>query len=110
MGTITTPAEMLEKLLKEKNLSKEKLAEKSNLSISTVKRMFSTKNRPSRNTIIAVSFALELSVYRKNELMNAYYPEEKVYDQLLKEKLNIHEADEKLLEKGLVILGKYPKT
>jgi len=35
MGTIKTPAEMLEKLLKENKMSREKLAEKSNLSVST---------------------------------------------------------------------------
>ena len=101
---------MLEKLLKKNNnMSQEKLAEKSNLSVSTIKRMFSDPSHTSRNSVIAVSFALSLSVYQKNKLLNAFFPEEKVYDQLLKEKLDIHEANERLTKKGLTLLGHDPE-
>ena len=110
MGTIKTPAEMLEKLLKENKMSREKLAEKSNLSVSTFNRMFSDPSHTSRNSVIAVSFAFGLSVYKKNKLLNAFFPEEKVYDQLLKEKLDIYEANDRLAKKRLTLLGHTPKN
>ncbi|WP_337934268.1 hypothetical protein, partial [Enterocloster sp.] len=78
--------------------------------VSTINRMFSDPSHTSRNSVIAVSFAFGLSVYKKNKLLNAFFPEEKVYDQLLKEKLDIYEANDRLAKKRLTLLGHTPKN
>lgn len=111
-ANILYPAEALEYWIKERNLSKDELAERSNLSPSTIKRAFSRKNcnRLSRNSVIAICFGLELSVDDKNELLDIFYPEEKYYDKLLAKKLNVHEANAKLFERGYDFLGQYPET
>lgn len=55
-------------------------------------------------------FGLGLSVDDKNELLDVFFPEEKYYDELLAQQLNIDIANAKLFEKGLDLLGQYPET
>ena len=111
-ANILCPAEALEYWIIEKNISKEELAKRSNLSLSTIKRAFSRKkcNILSRNSVIAICFGLELNVDEKNELLDIFYPEEKYYDELLEKKLSVGEANARLFEKGYDFLGQYPET
>lgn len=106
-ASLTFAAEVLEYLIKEKGLSKAELARRSNLSESTVKRACSRTHylRPSRNSLIAMCFALELSVDEKNILLDIFFPEERAYDQLLAENYSVIAANEKLHEYGYDLLG-----
>lgn len=99
------PADVLNEM--RGKMSIETLAEKSNLSPSTVSRACSKKNciRTSRNSLYAMSLAMESSIDQKNKLFDAFYPEENAYDQLLIGKYTVHEANDILEKNDLKQLG-----
>lgn len=109
--SLTCPAEVLEYLIKEKGMSKAELARRSNLSESTVRRACSRTHylRPSRNSLIAMCFALKLSVDEKNILLDIFFPEERAYDQLLTAKYTVLSANEELDKYGIDQLGECEK-
>lgn len=106
-----TFSELVKKLLEEHNLKAVELAAKSNLSKTTISRILRDSNdkgkayRPTESIVTAIAIALKVGRGGWERLMDAAFPERLICFEVLDCGGSVYDANARLDEAGLPLLG-----
>ncbi len=106
-----TFSSLVQGLLQEKRWKAALLAEKSNLSKTTVSRILRDSNdkgstyQPTANIVTAVSLAFELDIAGWEKMMLAAFPQMAIWREGFQEHLSVHDVNDRLYNKGFPLLG-----
>lgn len=103
--------EAVEQHLEEKNMTHGDLTRASQLSRTTISRIFRNENdkgstyKPSPEVVMAICVALRLDEDETEEMFFVAYPEWKCWKEISRRKLSMNQANELLYDSGLSTLG-----